>query len=176
MEITEQQLKEIAPYAPKNVDVFIPYLNEYMRLFDIDTTERISMFIAQVAHESGSFHYVREISSGAQYEGRTDLGNIHQGDGKFFKGRGLIQITGRYNYKSCSLSLFNDLRLLDAPQLLEVPEYAVASACWYWWSRGLNELADEGKFTSITKRINGGLNGYADRVNFYHVAKEVFSF
>lgn len=173
MEIIEEQIRKIAPYSPKNVSVFVDYLNEYMEIFDIDTVERVCMFIAQIAHESGSFHYVREISSGAQYENRKDLGNIHPGDGKFFKGRGLIQITGRSNYKSCSLALFNDLRLLDTPQLLEIPQYAVASACWFWWSKGLNELADKGKFKSITKKINGGLNGYADRLNFYDRAKEV---
>lgn len=170
--ITIEQLRAICPYASKNVDVFISYLNKYMHVYGIITREQKAMFIAQVAHESGSFRYTQEIASGKAYEGRKDLGNVHEGDGKFFKGRGLLQITGRTNYKLCSLALFFDDRLLKTPQLLETPEYAVASACWYWDSHNLNAYAND--IVTCTEKINGGHNGLKERKEFYKTALKVF--
>ena len=173
--VTTEQLKRICPTAPKNVDVFTPYLNEYMAKYDITTPLRISAFLAQLAHESGCFRYVRELASGKAYEGRVDLGNTTQGDGVKFKGRGLIQITGRANYKNVSLALFNDLRLLSKPEILETPRYAVASACWFWGAyKKLNDEADKELFETITRRINGGLNGYPDRLAKYISAKVIY--
>lgn len=184
--ITEETLRKIAPSAPKSVYAFVPYLNVWMEKFHITTYNRITTFLAQLAHESGSFRYVRELASGKAYEGRADLGNIYPGDGIFFKGRGLIQITGRSNYRACSLALFGDLRLLKNPELLESPQYAVASACWFWSMKGLNEIADqpgnavfvrkEKKYTKIewiTLKINGGQNGLSDRKQFYEIAKKI---
>ncbi|WP_212590530.1 glycoside hydrolase family 19 protein [Williamwhitmania taraxaci] len=142
-----------------------------MANFEISTPLRIRHFIAQLAHESGSFQYVREIASGNAYEGRKDLGNVNAGDGVKFKGRGLIQITGRANYEKCSLALFGDRRLLDNPELLELPDNAVKSAAWFWQSHGLNALADKDDIRAITKRINGGYNGLVDRMAFYDIAK-----
>lgn len=145
-----------------------------MLQYEINTKLRIAAFIAQLAHESGCFRYVRELASGKAYEGRKDLGNTVEGDGVKFKGRGLIQITGKSNYKNASLALFNDLRLLSNPELLEVPEYAVKSACWFWsvWAK-LNDEADKGDFKTITKRINGGLNGWGDRKSKYDIALQI---
>ena len=186
--ITEEMLREIAPFAPKNAEVFVPYLNKFMPLFGINTQKRIAAFLAQLAHESGSFRYVREIASGSAYEGRIDLGNTFKGDGKLFKGRGLIQITGRSNYRACSLALFGDLRLLEQPWILESPQYAVAAACWFWQSRGLNEIADQPDnkiytrkgiryktFEWITLKINGGLTHYKEREQFWIKAKKALS-
>lgn len=152
---------------------FLPHLNAAMEEFEINTPKREAAFIAQLAHESGSFRYVREIASGKAYEGRVDLGNTEPGDGVRFKGRGLIQITGRANYQACSVALFGDDRLVASPVLLETPPEACRSAAWFWKSRSLNNLADLGKFLSITKRINGGTNGLADREAYYKRAKEV---
>jgi putative chitinase len=128
-----------------------------------------------VAHESGSLRYVREIASGAAYEGRADLGNTQPGDGRRYKGRGLIQITGRANYAACSQALYGDDRLIRTPEILEQTEPACESAAWYWWSRGLNELADTGAFRAITKAVNGGFNGYDDRLAYYQRAAAVLA-
>ena len=129
------------------------------------------MFLAQIGHESGQLRYVQEIASGEAYEGRTDLGNTEPGDGVKYKGRGLIQITGKTNYLLCSIAL--DLDLLNLPELLEQPKYAALSAGWFWYNKNLNSLADLGMFKQITKRINGGYNGYADRYKLYQRAFEV---
>lgn len=172
--ITKEQLKAIIPNAGSRVGVFIGPLNEAMDEFQINTPERIAAFLAQIAHESGSLRYTCELASGRAYEGRADLGNTDQGDGMRFKGRGLIQITGRANYASCSLALYGDKGLLlRTPALLETPEPACRSAGWFWKSHGLNELADAGEFEKITRRINGGLNGQPERLDFYNVAKLV---
>jgi len=169
------QLHKICPYTPQGrLAVFLPHLNDAMKEFEIDQTgPREAMFIAQLCHESGGFRYVEELASGAAYEGRKDLGNTEPGDGIRFKGRGLIQITGRSNYRVCGDALGVDL--LSDPALLERPDLACRSAGWFWKSRGLNELADKGDFRMITRRINGGLNGWKDRLAFYEKAQEVLS-
>jgi putative chitinase len=173
--ITSEQLKQIAPYTNESAASIYPeLLNELMPRYDINTPERIAAFIAQLAHESGSFRYVREIASGAAYEGRKDLGNLYKGDGKKFKGRGLIQVTGRGNYLKCSMALFGDDRLIHNPEILATPRYAVESACWFWKSNSLNKYADSGDFKGLTKRINGGLNGWIDRQNFFKRATQIF--
>lgn len=153
---------------------FVEPLNDSMREFEIDdNVEREAAFLAHLAVESGGFRYVREIASGAAYEGRDDLGNYHPGDGVRFRGRGLIQITGRANYKACGDAL--GLDLLEHPELLEEPEYAARSAAWFWDSRKLNELADNGDFKTITRRINGGLTHYKERLAFYERAQDVLA-
>lgn len=140
-------------------------LSASMALWAVDTPARQSMFLAQVGHESGRLVYVRELwgptPAQAGYEGRADLGNTQPGDGKRFMGRGLIQVTGRANYALCGASL--NLPLIDQPELLEQTTNAALSAAWFWNVHGLSALADEGDFETITRRINGGLNGYADR-------------
>lgn len=173
--ITHEELKRICASIKPNTDVFVPYLNQYMQKYDITRPLRVAAFLAQLMHESGCLRYVREIASGKAYEGRADLGNNVEGDGVKFKGRGLLQITGKANYKIVSQALFGDTRLLINPDLLEVPEYAVASACWFWGAyKQLNDEADRGEFEIITRRINGGLNGYAERVKLYNKAKEIY--
>lgn len=132
----------------------------------------MAAFIAQITHESGSLRYVREIASGEDYEGRTDLGNVQPGDGKKYKGRGLIQITGRTNYKLVGLELKHDF--ITVPEDLELPEYASLSAGWFWGNHHLNELADlatEESFRQITRRINGGENGIKERLSNWQLAK-----
>jgi putative chitinase len=171
--ITLDELKKIMPYAGRRAEFYIDHLNSAMDEFGIDTPQRQAAFLAQIAHESGSLNYVKELASGKDYEGSKDLGNVESGDGVRFKGRGLIQITGRDNYRACGQVL--DLPLIDNPELLETPENACRSAGWYWQSRGLNELADKGDFLLITKRVNGGTNGYKDRLAYYERAQEVLA-
>jgi putative chitinase len=175
--LNETNIRQLIPGLPKNGDVFLPHLQKYLPIYGINTPLRLAHFLAQVGHESGGFRYIREIwgPTPAQlgYEGRKDLGNVQLGDGSKFRGRGLVQYTGRANYAELSQHIFKDARLLDTPQLLEVPEYAVQSACHFWKSRGLNELADKGAtkevIVKVTRKINGGTNGLDDRIKrFLH--------
>lgn len=172
--ITLDDLKAICPTAREStLEPFVAPLNDAMAEYDINTADREAMFLAQVAHESGAFHYVQEIASGGAYEGRTDLGNIEPGDGIRYKGRGLIQITGRTNYQLCGDAL--NLDLLGSPELLEQADNAARSAAWFWNNHGLNDLADRGDFLRITKSINGGTNGYADRQAYLTRAQAVIT-
>lgn len=175
--ITGDILKKIFPViAQSAIDTFPAHLNYYMDQNNINTRLRICAFLAQVGHESGQFRYAREIwgptPAQNKYEGRADLGNIHPGDGKKFMGHGLIQVTGRTNHGQMSEWIFGDDRLLTHPDLLAAPMYATQSACIFWARHGLNELADKGDMKSMTKRINGGLNGYEERLKFYNKALE----
>lgn len=162
--ITIQQLKDSMPgITDKNVAKYLPELNKSLPAYGINTPLRLAHFMAQVGHESLSFYYYRELASGAAYEGRKDLGNTEVGDGVKFRGRGAIQITGRANYKAVSLFIFGDERLLITPELLELPEWGIKAACWYWTTRKLNLLADADDIFGITRKINGGTNGLEDR-------------
>ena len=177
MSITQQQLLQILPNAGPVAGVFVPVLNPAMVRYQIIGQKRVAAFIAQVGHESGQLKYVKEIwgPTAAQvgYEGRKDLGNTVAGDGSKYRGRGLIQITGRANYMTCGEAL--GLDLIKQPELLEKPQHACMSAAWFWASRGLNTLADAGQFDKITQRINGGQNGAVDRQALYVRALKVLA-
>ena len=177
MSITRQQLLQILPNAGPVAGVFVPVLNTAMVRYHIIGPKRVAAFIAQIGHESGQPKYVKEIwgptSAQARYEGRKDLGNIVAGDGPKYRGRGLIQITGRANYIMCGEALALDL--INHPELLEKPHHACMSAAWFWATRGLNTLADAGQFDRITRRINGGQNGAADRQTLYARALKVLA-
>lgn len=164
---------QIMPLAGRRATLFLAPLNAAMAEFGIDTPLRQAAFLAQVGHESGQLRHVRELASGAAYEGRTDLGNVVAGDGVRFKGRGLLQVTGRTNYAACGVAL--GLDLLAAPQLLEQAAAACRSAGWFWQSRGLNRLADAGDQERVTRRINGGVNGLAERLALYQAARKVLA-
>ncbi len=167
------ELTRIMPHAGRRAELFLEPLDSAMREFEVDNGLRIAAFLAQVAHESGELRYVRELASGEAYEGRRDLGNTEPGDGARYRGRGLLQITGRDNYRACGAAL--GLDLLSQPELLEQPGGAARSAGWFWADKGLNRLADKGDFLSITKRINGGTTGWKSRVDYYERAKEVLA-
>lgn len=165
--ITEEQLKTALPFASvANIKKYLAPLNLAMDKYEINTPKRKAAFLAQIAHESGSLKYVREIASGEAYEGRKDLGNTQPGDGVRFKGRGLIQITGRTNYEQVGIALNFDF--IKEPEKLELPGAASLSAGWFWYKTGLNELADKDDFKKITKRINGGYTHYEDRVSHWN--------
>ena len=169
--LTATDLHIILPAATGgNIDRFWRPLNDAMDEFTINSPVRQAAFLAQIGHESGSLRYVRELASGEAYEGRADLGNTEPGDGIKFKGRGLIQITGKANYAACGAALGEDL--LGTPELLELPELAARSAGWWWKAHGCNELADGENIQKVTKRVNGGLNGLAEREAIWKRAKE----
>jgi predicted chitinase len=181
--ISDEQLRAIMPHvpAPKRPTYF-PFLQAAMTEFEIDRPAREAAFIAQLAHESGELRFMEEIwgptAAQRRYEPpstlATKLGNTETGDGKRFKGRGPIQITGRANYKR-----FGDLLGLDLvadPPRAAAPDVAFRVAGLFWSKKGLNALADLAtaeSFREITRRINGGFNGLADRQRFYEVARTV---
>ena len=177
MSITQQQLLQILPNAGPVAGVFVPVLNAAMVHYQIIGPKRVAAFIAQIGHESGQLKYVKEIwgptAAQAKYEGRKDLGNTVAGDGSKYRGRGLIQITGRANYMACGEAL--GLDLIKQPELLEKPQHACMSAAWFWATKGLSTLADAGQFDKITQRINGGQNGAADRQALYARALKVLA-
>jgi putative chitinase len=188
MTVTIGQLKEATCSTGGNATKFLPYIIQTFNKYEINTPIRQLCFLAQVGHESGGLFYTEELASGTAYEGRLDLGNTQPGDGKKFKGRGLIQITGRANYKTISADWGIDL--IANPSLLggknsgtctpEQLKNAALSAGWFWNKKNLNVIADKinialpidkgenlKHFISITKTINGGTNGLADRLNRY---------
>lgn len=145
-----------------------------MSEFGITTYAQQCAFIAQCAHESMGFTRVRELWGPSiwqrGYEGRLDLGNTQPGDGKKYMGRGPIQITGRANYAACGKALGLDLE--QFPSLLEAATVGARAAGWYWKTHNLNHLADRGDFETLTRRINGGTNGLADRMARWGLAKQ----
>lgn len=178
MSLTAQQIQAGTGATAARAALWQPHLNLACVLFSIDTPKRLAAFLAQIGHESGHLVYVRELwgPTPAQrgYEGRLNLGNTQPGDGKRYMGRGLIQTTGRANYRSTRDGLQEFLMSVPdfetSPEALEEPDMAAMSAAWYWNSRNLNALADIGDFRNITLKINGGLNGYAERQALYKAA------
>ena len=190
--VTLAQLQAIMPLARARASTFLPALNSTMTEFGITTPARQASFLAQLAHESGQllhmrelwgptpsqFRYERDFAAAWPPKTRTDrnqlpfdLGNSQAGDGSRFRGRGPIQITGRANYAACGKAL--GLDLLTKPELLEQIVNACRSAGWFWQSRGLNALADAGDQVAVSKRINGGTNGLAERLEYFKVAQQV---
>lgn len=164
MILTIQQLRDCIPASGARAPIFVEALNHATLEFGIDTLQRMACFLAQVAHESGSLQYVEEVADGSKYEGRHDLGNVYAGDGKKYRGAGLIQITGRTNTLACLAALGRKEH--DRDYLL-TPMGACRSAAWFWHAKELNWLADDGKFGTITRVINGGYNGLDDRIRHY---------
>jgi len=171
MPVSADLLLYIMPFAKHRVPLFVDPLNHAMDFFSITTPQDQAMFLAQLAHESGQFRYVEELASGDAYEGRADLGNVFPGDGRRFKGRGLIQVTGRTNYSVCSQALYGDQRLIDDPTILCSSGPACLSAAWFWDSRELSKFSMD--LLACTRRINGGYNGLDERRKYWGLAKKI---
>ena len=199
MEIKFEQLQEIAPQCD-DVIQWTVLLNTYLPKYGIDTPEEIARFLAQTTHESLDFSirsenlnysktgllnifkkYFDEVSAAKYarnprmianrvYANRMGNGDEKSGDGWKFRGRGIIQLTGKNNYRQCSLDLFKDESLLVDPDLVANPDMALLSALWYWNKNGLNRITD---MIVLTKKINGGTHGLADRQARYSKAIKV---
>lgn len=172
--VTDDELRQIMPNcaAAKRAD-YLPFIQQAMQEFEITSYLREAAFLAQLAHESGELRYMEEIASGSAYEGRKDLGNTQPGDGKKYKGRGPIQLTGRANYQKYGGLL--GLDLINNPTIAATKEVGFRIAGEFWKLNGLNQLADQQDFKQITKRINGGYNGLDDRTKYYNRAKQVLN-
>lgn len=178
MKITREQLyKIIGDY--NRVDRYLHYINKYLDVFEINTPLRASHFIAQCCHETAGFKFMKEqgkISYFSKYDKGSlakMLGNTKKGDGWKYRGRGFLMLTGRANYQSYQNSGYCKGDIMSNPELLEGQNGSVKSAMWWWFTHGLNELADKDDIVKITKKINGGLNGIDDRKNWFEICKKV---
>lgn len=141
-------------------------LNSCLIKFDITTPKRISHFLSQTSHESGGGRWMKELSDGWYLEGRTDLGNTQIGDGPKYKGAGYLQLTGRANYEMLA-------RYTDDPRVMEGVNYVSSTypftSAGAWWKKNrMNSLIDSGSgVRDVTRRVNGGFNGLADREQYY---------
>jgi len=154
------------------VKIYLSLLTSALPKYKINTPLRVAHFLAQVGHESLSFVYTQELATGAAYEGRKDLGNIQKGDGVRFKGRGLMQLTGRDNYASYGKYINVDLLKAGNEKIIAIsPKYALDVSLWFWNNRNLNKYADTDNLKAITRRVNGGYNGLVDRGLYLDRAK-----
>ena len=199
--LTKEQLSQIIGKNPY-LDHWFDALSQALPDYEINTPKRVAAFLAQCAHESGNFNFIKEnlnykaeslvrvwpryfnAGNAAQYAhnqekianrayaGRMGNGPEESGDGWKFCGRGLIQLTGRSNYQAFADSL--QISIDDASEYLKTFEGCVQSACWFWEANNLNQFADNGDITTMTKRINGGTLGLDDRIKQYQHALQVF--
>lgn len=178
--ITKDILLQIMPNLKETLcEKYFPFVQQAMAEFEITTPLREAAFLAQIAHESGEFRFLEEIwgptTAQKSYEPPSkkakDLGNSEPGDGKRFKGRGAIQLTGRGNYEKFSHLL--NLDLVTHPEMAANPDVAFRISGAFWKLNGLNQLADQGKFETITRRINGGLTGQSERLKYYNKARKL---
>jgi putative chitinase len=189
-EVTVDHLAAIAGTRKPLMSSLVEWINHICPTYEIDTPGEYCHFLAQACHETDHFKTLREYASGREYEGRTDLGNTKPGDGVKFKGRGIFQTTGRANYLQLGIKQGRRDMFINAPELLEQPQYAVWSACEYWKTRCLNDAANHAdsdllkkkyrgavidvspvEFISLT--INGGYNGMEERKKYYAIAESV---
>lgn len=173
-------LKEIAKIKGVNPNYFREFvepLEATFKEFHIDTDVAKAHFLAQSMHESGGFLFLRELGSNKyfqKYEMSNALGNNKPGDGPKYKGRGLFQLTGRFNYTRASNYFKVDF--LSSPELIEQPVWACRTAGWFWESNRMNELTKENDFLGVTFKVNGGFNGVVDRYNRILTAFKVIGF
>jgi putative chitinase len=172
--VTADQLTQIVPgLDPARAAQIVGPLNDAMRQGGMNTPQRQAAFISQVAEESDRFRTFEEYADGSEYEGNAGLGNTQPGDGPRYKGRGAIQVTGRYNYTKMSQDLGVDF--VNHPELAAEPQYAFKSALWYWSTHNGNAVADTGDIVKITEMVNGGTHGLDVRTQFYNNALRVLA-
>jgi putative chitinase len=203
--ITIELLRALCPKTKVSVlEKYVEPLNEVCEYYEINTNQRVAGFLAQVAHESGDFNFTKEnlnystkglmttfkkyfpteeSTNGYSknptkiankvYANRMGNGAESTGDGAMFCGRGLIQLTGKQNYSRFAADL--EMSIEDCVKYMETPEGAVSSAGWFWDNNDLNKYCDNDDFTMLTKRINGGVLGLADRLEKYHHMLDILS-
>lgn len=203
MRITLDQLKSLAPKTDEHrLQAFVEPLNDAFVGYQIDTPERVSAFLAQAIHESGGFSRLQEnlnytaerlvavwpkrfptVDSARPFAGNPEklgnkvyggrMGNVQEGDGYRYRGRGIFQLTGKDNYSRASKALGKDF--VSTPDLLVDPVWATETAGWFWQDRRCNEMADDKNIAAITRAINGGTIGLKERATLTAKALEVLS-
>ena len=188
--VTPEHLAAIAGRTTALMPELANWMNELCPSYEIDTEREYGHFLAQACHETDHFKTLREYASGSAYEGRADLGNTQPGDGIRFRGRGIFQTTGRANYLQLGIKKGRRDLFINTPELLELPEYAVWSACEFWKTRGLNDVANHADTDVLKKKyrgniidvspveyisltINGGYHGMEERKKYYALAQQV---
>lgn len=169
IQVDAQTLREVAPRFSGTLaarqDAIITAVGEVLAAtlesYRIDSRLRIAHFLGQTCHESAGFRTTEEFASGERYEGRADLGNTQRGDGPRYKGRGLLQLTGRANYRELGRILQLDLE--NDPERAAEPVLSLTIACEYWKKRNINAACDRDDIIEVTRLVNGGLNGLDDR-------------
>ena len=187
---TPEHLAAIAGRTTALMPALADWMNTLCPSYEIDTAREYGHFLAQACHETDHFKTLREYASGSAYEGRADLGNTQAGDGIRFRGRGIFQTTGRANYLQLGIKKGRRDLFINTPELLEQPEYAVWSACEFWKTRGLNDVANHADTDVLKKKyrgniidvspveyisltINGGYHGMEERKKYYALAQQV---
>lgn len=190
--ITPEHLAAIAGKSTSLMAGLADWMNKVCPSYEIDTPQEYAHFLAQACHETDHFRTLREYASGKAYEGRADLGNTRPGDGVKYRGRGIFQTTGRSNYLQLGIIKGRRDLFINSPELLEQPEYAVWSACEYWKTRNLNDVANHADSDLLKKKyrgavidvspveyislaINGGYNGMDERKRYYTIAQSVLT-
>ena len=188
--VTPEHLAAIAGRTTALMPALADWMNTLCPSYEIDTAREYGHFLAQACHETDYFKTLREYASGSAYEGRADLGNTQAGDGIRFRGRGIFQTTGRANYLQLGIKKGRRDLFINTPELLEQPEYAVWSACEFWKTRGLNDVANHADTDVLKKKyrgniidvspveyisltINGGYHGMEERKKYYALAQQV---
>jgi putative chitinase len=188
--VTPEHLAAIAGRTTALMPALADWMNTLCPSYEIDTAREYGHFLAQACHETDHFKTLREYASGSAYEGRADLGNTQAGDGIRFRGRGVFQTTGRANYLQLGIKKGRRDLFINTPELLELPEYAVWSACEFWKTRGLNDVANHADTDALKKKyrgniidvspveyisltINGGYRGMEERKKYYALAQQV---
>ena len=188
--VTPEHLAAIAGRTTALMPALADWMNTLCPSYEIDTAREYGHFLAQACHETDHFKTLREYASGSAYEGRADLGNTQAGDGIRFRGRGIFQTTGRANYLQLGIKKGRRDLFINTPELLELPEYAVWSACEFWKTRGLTDVANHADTDVLKKKyrgniidvspveyisltINGGYRGMEERKKFYALAQQV---
>lgn len=172
MMVTAARVRALSINARSEIAEGIQAHSHLLAVHGIDTPLRAAHFLAQLAHESDGFRTTREYHDGSNYEGRRDLGNIQEGDGVRYRGRGLIQLTGRDNYRRAGEALGRNL--VGHPEQVEAFPTALEVSCWFWAANGLNKHADNDDVRAVSRAINGGFNGLKDRKRRLKIAKRIW--
>ena len=178
MKITRAQLLQIIPWNSK-IDDILHYINVWADTFDVNTPLRMAHFLAQCLHETGAFKYMQELGKEKYFkkyeEGKLGkmLGNDKKGDGSKYRGRGLLMLTGKANYRAYQNSGYCKGDIVNNPELVAGVCGAVKSGLWYWWKNGINAIADTDDVLKVRRKVNGGTNGLDDVKKWLVICKKV---
>lgn len=183
-EALSEQLPKFAIVTPARVAGFVSQcqhesldfttLSENLNYSSSALDKLFGKYFKRAGRDAKLYHRKPEMIANVIYANRMSNGDTDSGDGWKFRGRGIVQLTGRHNYTQCSRDLFNDDTLVDDPDLVSEPEYAVLAACWFWHKNRLNDICDKGDVVLLSKRINGGTIGLADRIHHWNECIEIF--